>query len=77
MPRPNKLGVKTKTLNVLFPMDTLETIKYHAHQESRKISKQVSCSDLIRDAVDQYLERNYGDEGIYHPRHRAKEFPAR
>lgn len=56
MPRPNKILEPTKTYNLLMKQDQYDRLSKHA-QDMQKVSiEQVAVADLIRDAIDVYIE---------------------
>ena len=56
MPRPAKILEPTKTYNLLMKQDQYDRLSKHA-EDMQKISiEQVAVADLIRDAIDVYIE---------------------
>ena len=55
MPRPNKILEPTKTYNLLMTQDQYDTSK-HAHDMQKISREQVTAADLIREAIDVYIE---------------------
>jgi len=64
MPRPNKILEPTKTYNLLMKEEQFDKLAYVAHQMQKKALEQVAVADLIRDAIDIYLESYEDDDGI-------------
>jgi len=56
MPRPNKILEPTKTYNLLMKEAQYDKLAYIAHQMQKTSLEQVAVADLIRDAVDIYIE---------------------
>jgi len=56
MPRPNKILEPTKTYNLLMKEKQYDRLAYIAHQMQKTKLEQVAVADLIRDAIDIYLE---------------------
>jgi len=56
MGRPHKIRDKTKTYNLLMRVDQYDTLSKIAHDMQRRAFEQVSVADLIRDAIDVYIE---------------------
>jgi|TARA_R110000751_G_scaffold33242_1_gene82897 predicted DNA-binding protein len=56
MPRPNKILEPTKTYNLLMKEEQYDRLAYIAHQMQKTKLEQVAVADLIRDAIDIYLE---------------------
>lgn len=55
MPRPNKLGVPTRTFNCLLTQAQYDRLSWLAVKMSREKSEVISISDLLREAVDKFL----------------------
>jgi predicted DNA-binding protein len=56
MPRPNKILEPTKTYNLLMKEEQYSRLAYIAEQMQKTKLEQVAVADLIRDAIDIYLE---------------------
>ena len=56
MPRPNKILEPTKTYNLLMKEEQYDRLAYIAQQMQKTKLEQVAVADLIRDAIDIYLE---------------------
>lgn len=56
MPRPNKILEPTKTYNLLMKEAQYNKLAFIAHQMQKTSLEQVAVADLIRDAVDIYIE---------------------
>ena len=56
MPRPNKILEPTKTYNLLMKQDQYDRLSKHAHDMQKVSIEQVAVADLIRDAIDVYIE---------------------
>jgi len=56
MPRPNKILEPTKTYNLLMKEEQYDRLAYIAEQIQKTKLEQVAVADLIRDAIDIYLE---------------------
>jgi len=56
MPRPPKIDEPTKTYNLLIKTDQFDRLFKHAHNMQKTSLEQVAVADLIRDAIDIYLE---------------------
>ena len=56
MPRPNKILEPTKTYNLLMKQTQYDKLEKYAHDMQRRSLEQVAVADLIRDAIDIYLE---------------------
>jgi hypothetical protein len=56
MPRPNKILEPTKTYNLLMKQTQYDKLKRYASDMQQKSLEQVAVADLIRDAIDIYLE---------------------
>ena len=56
MPRPHKIQEKTKTYNLLMTQVQYDVLAKHAHEMQKKSREQVAVADLIREAIDVYIE---------------------
>ena len=56
MPRPNKILEPTKTYNLLMKQTQYDKLEKYAAGMQKKSLEQVAVADLIRDAIDIYLE---------------------
>tara|TARA_B100001063_G_C16676890_1_gene509536 strand:+ start:580 stop:777 length:198 start_codon:yes stop_codon:yes gene_type:complete len=56
MPRPNKILEPTKTYNLLMKQDQYDRLSKHAEDMQKVSIEQVAVADLIRDAIDVYIE---------------------
>ena len=56
MPRPNKILEPTKTYNLLMKQTQYDKLEKYAADMQRRSLEQVAVADLIRDAIDIYLE---------------------
>tara|TARA_R100000315_G_C5092793_1_gene53357 strand:+ start:59 stop:316 length:258 start_codon:yes stop_codon:yes gene_type:complete len=56
MPRPNKILEPTKTYNLLLKEAQYDKLAYAAHQMQKTALEQVAVADLIREAIDIYIE---------------------
>jgi|TARA_E500000318_G_C3434539_1_gene162497 hypothetical protein len=56
MPRPNKILEPTKTYNLLMTVSQYDKLSVYSHDMTRRSLEQVSVADLIRDAIEVYLE---------------------
>lgn len=56
MPRPNKILEPTKTYNLLMTQQQYNKLMIHAHEQQRHSLEQVAVADLIREAIDIYIE---------------------
>ena len=63
MPRPNKILEPTKTYNLLMKEEQFDKLAYVAHQMQKKALEQVAVADLIREALDIYVEA-YEEEHV-------------
>ena len=63
MPRPNKILEPTKTYNLLMKEEQFDKLAYVAHQMQKKVLEQVAVADLIREALDIYVEA-YEEEHV-------------
>tara|TARA_R110002050_G_scaffold202171_3_gene337321 strand:+ start:342 stop:602 length:261 start_codon:yes stop_codon:yes gene_type:complete len=64
MPRPNKILEPTKTYNLLMKEQQYDKLAYMAHHMQKSSLEQVAVADLIRDAIDIYLESYEDEDGI-------------
>jgi len=56
MPRPNKILEPTKTYNLMLKQVQYDKLASAAEQMQRKSIEQVAVADLIREAIDIYIE---------------------
>ena len=56
MPRPNKIKAKTKTYNLTIEVEKYEKLAKIAHDLHKRAFEQVAVADLIRGAIDIWLE---------------------
>lgn len=56
MPRPNKITEPTKTYNLLMTVNQFERLQGYSRNMTKRSLEQVSIADLIRDAIEVYLE---------------------
>ncbi len=56
MVRPIKINKETKTYNLTIPIDDFDELSKYSHLQTKRYSIQVSVADLIRSAIDLYLE---------------------
>ena len=56
MPRPHKIQEKTKTYNLLMTQVQYDVLAKHAHEMQQASREQVAVADLIREAIDVYIE---------------------
>ena len=56
MPRPNKIQEETKTYNLLMTVEQYDKLSKTAHDRQRTELEQVSVADLIREAIDIYIQ---------------------
>ena len=56
MPRPNKILEPTKTYNLLMKQTQYDKLERYAGDMQKRSLEQVAVADLIRDAIDIYLE---------------------
>jgi len=52
MPRPYKLKVPYTTLNIVLPVTMKEHLSKQAHIMSKRLGKEVSMADIIRDTLE-------------------------
>lgn len=64
MPRPPKIDEPTKTYNLLMKETQYLTLAKLASKMQRTSLEQVAVADLIRDAIDIYLESYEDEDGI-------------
>ena len=62
MPRPNKILEPTKTYNLLLKEAQYDKLAYAAHQMQKSAREQVAVADLIREAIDIYIEAWESDD---------------
>lgn len=56
MPRPHKIREESKTYNLLMPTRQYDILSAHSHQMTEAGLEQVAVADLIREAIDVYIE---------------------
>lgn len=56
MPRPHKIREDTKTYNLLMPTRQYDILSAYSHQMTKAGLEQVAVADLIREAIDVYIE---------------------
>lgn len=56
MPRPNKIKAETKTYNLMIEVDKYNKLAEIASELHKRAFEQVAVADLIRNAIDIYLE---------------------
>ena len=56
MPRPNKILEPTKTYNLLMTKTQYDKLSTHAGIRQKVSREQVAVADLIREAIDVYIE---------------------
>jgi predicted DNA-binding protein len=56
MPRPPKIREDTKTYNLLMPTRQYDILSTHSHRMTKAGLEQVAVADLIREAIDVYIE---------------------
>ena len=56
MPRPHKIQEKTKTYNLLMTQAQYDVLAKHAQEMQQTSREQVAVADLIREAIDVYIE---------------------
>ena len=61
MPRPPKINEPTKTYNLLMTQVQYDRLSVHSTRMQKRSLEQVAVADLIRDAIDIYLEFLDGD----------------
>ena len=62
MPRPPKIDEPTKTYNLLMAKVQYDKLATHAAAMQKRSLEQVAVADLIRDAIDIYLESIEDDD---------------
>ncbi len=56
MPRPAKIREATKTYNLLMTQAQYDTLLKHSRELQKVSREQVSVADLMREAIDIYIE---------------------
>jgi|TARA_E500000318_G_scaffold5716_1_gene5907 predicted DNA-binding protein len=56
MPRPNKILEETKTYNLLMTVEQWDKLSKMSHEQTKTSLEQVSVADLIREAIDIYIQ---------------------
>jgi hypothetical protein len=56
MPRPFKILEETKTYNLLMKQIQYDILSKHAEEMQKTNREQVAVADLIREAIDIYIE---------------------
>ena len=56
MPRPHKIREDTKTYNLLMPTRQYDILSAHSSRMNQAGLEQVAVADLIREAIDVYIE---------------------
>ena len=64
MPRPNKILEPTKTYNLLMKEEQFDKLAYVAHEMQQTSLEQVAVADLMREALDIYVEAYEEEHGI-------------
>ncbi len=64
MPRPNKILEPTKTYNLMLKQVQYDKLASAAEEMQRKSIEQVAVADLIREAIDIYIEALEGEDVI-------------
>ena len=64
MPRPNKILEPTKTYNLLMKEQQYDRLAYIAHHMQKSSLEQVAVADLMREALDIYVEAYEEEHGI-------------
>jgi len=64
MPRPNKILEPTKTYNLLMKEEQFDKLAYVAHEMQKTSLEQVAVADLMREALDIYVEAYEEEHGI-------------
>ena len=64
MPRPNKILEPTKTYNLLMKEEQFDKLAYVAQQMQQTSLEQVAVADLMREALDIYVEAYEEENGI-------------
>lgn len=62
MTRPGTIGEPTVTYNVIMKERQLQKLRRMAHKNRRDGQIKVSTASLLRDAVDEYIERIEDEE---------------
>ena len=62
MPRPHKIREDTKTYNLLMPTRQYDILSAHSHRMTKAGMEQVAVADLIREAIDVYIEALEDDD---------------
>ena len=56
MPRPHKIREESKTYNLLMSTRQYDILSAHSHKMTKAGLEQVAVADLIREAIDVYIE---------------------
>ena len=64
MPRPNKILEPTKTYNLLMKEKQFDKLAYIAHEMQQTSLEQVAVADLMREALDIYVDAYEEEHGI-------------
>lgn len=56
MPRPIKILEETKTYNLLMTVEQWDKLSRMSHEQTKTSLEQVSVADLIREAIDIYIQ---------------------
>lgn len=56
MPRPIKILEETKTYNLLMTVEQWDKLSKMSHEQTKTSLEQVSVADLIREAIDIYIQ---------------------
>jgi predicted DNA-binding protein len=56
MPRPHKIREDAKTYNLLMPTRQYNILSAHSERMTKAGLEQVAVADLIREAIDVYIE---------------------
>ena len=56
MPRPPKIREETKTYNLLMTLRQYDILAKHSQEMTNRGLEQVAVADLIREAIDVYIE---------------------
>ena len=62
MPRPHKIREDTKTYNLLMPTRQYDILSAHSSRMNQAGLEQVAVADLIREAIDVYIEALEDDD---------------
>ena len=62
MPRPHKIREDAKTYNLLMPTRQYDILSAHSHRMTKAGLEQVAVADLIREAIDVYIEALEDDD---------------